>query len=83
MLLKGGNCNFSTSSPSVFIRTSTIPRRNWIVFSLIYFSFLSEKPQKWRVEINSGQKKVKTVWQLSDSPPVDHLNFHRPGKDGL
>ncbi|KAG8506176.1 Protein zwilch, partial [Galemys pyrenaicus] len=40
--------------------------------------YQSEKPQKWRVEINSGQKKVKTVWQLSDSPPVDHLNFHRP-----
>lgn len=47
---------------------------------MIFFSFLSEKPQKWRVEINSGQKKVKTVWQLSDSPPVDHLSFHRPGK---
>uniref|UniRef100_F7DL41 Protein zwilch n=1 Tax=Equus caballus TaxID=9796 RepID=F7DL41_HORSE len=41
--------------------------------------YQSEKPQKWRVEINSGQKKVKTVWQLSDSPPVDHLNFHKPG----
>ncbi|XP_023510760.1 protein zwilch homolog isoform X3 [Equus caballus] len=40
--------------------------------------YQSEKPQKWRVEINSGQKKVKTVWQLSDSPPVDHLNFHKP-----
>ncbi|XP_004711993.1 protein zwilch homolog [Echinops telfairi] len=39
--------------------------------------YQSEKPQKWRVEISSGQKKVKTVWQLSDSPPVDHLNFHR------
>uniref|UniRef100_I3MDV6 Protein zwilch n=1 Tax=Ictidomys tridecemlineatus TaxID=43179 RepID=I3MDV6_ICTTR len=37
-----------------------------------------EKPQKWRVEINSGQKKVKTIWQLSDSPPVDHLNFQKP-----
>ncbi|XP_008592872.1 PREDICTED: protein zwilch homolog [Galeopterus variegatus] len=45
--------------------------------------YQSEKPQKWRVEINSGQKKVKTVWQLSDSSPVDHLNFHKPGKDGL
>ncbi|XP_043326809.1 protein zwilch homolog isoform X4 [Cervus canadensis] len=43
--------------------------------------YQNEKPQKWRVEINSGQKKVKTIWQLSDSPPVDHLNFHRPGKD--
>ncbi|XP_062946424.1 protein zwilch homolog isoform X1 [Cynocephalus volans] len=40
--------------------------------------YQSEKPQKWRVEINSGQKKVKTVWQLSDSSPVDHLNFHKP-----
>ncbi|XP_076984399.1 protein zwilch homolog isoform X2 [Tamandua tetradactyla] len=39
--------------------------------------YQSEKPQKWRVEINSGQKKVKTVWQLSDSPPVDHVNFHK------
>ncbi|XP_004453183.1 protein zwilch homolog isoform X2 [Dasypus novemcinctus] len=38
--------------------------------------YQSEKPQKWRVEISSGQK-VKTVWQLSDSPPVDHLNFHK------
>ncbi|XP_054984945.1 protein zwilch homolog [Sorex araneus] len=36
--------------------------------------YQSEKPQKWRVEINSGHKKVKTVWQLSDSPPGDHLN---------
>uniref|UniRef100_A0A8C2NZZ8 Protein zwilch n=1 Tax=Capra hircus TaxID=9925 RepID=A0A8C2NZZ8_CAPHI len=40
--------------------------------------YQNEKPQKWRVEINSGQKKVKTVWQLSDGPPVDHLGFHRP-----
>lgn len=40
--------------------------------------YQSEKPQKWRVEINSGHKKVKTVWQLSDSSPVDHLSFHRP-----
>ncbi|XP_075391927.1 protein zwilch homolog [Tenrec ecaudatus] len=39
--------------------------------------YQSEKPQKWRVEISSGQKEVKTVWQLSDSPPVDHLNFHK------
>ncbi|XP_036701160.1 protein zwilch homolog isoform X1 [Balaenoptera musculus] len=43
--------------------------------------YQNEKPQKWRVEINSGQKKVKTVWQLSDSPPVDHLNLHKPGRD--
>ncbi|XP_020021444.1 protein zwilch homolog [Castor canadensis] len=40
--------------------------------------YQSEKPQKWKVEISSGQKKVKTVWQLSDISPVDHLDFHRP-----
>ncbi|XP_017354153.1 protein zwilch homolog isoform X1 [Cebus imitator] len=40
--------------------------------------YQSEKPQKWRVEIYSGQKKIKTVWQLSDSSPVDHANFHKP-----
>ncbi|XP_006886695.1 PREDICTED: protein zwilch homolog [Elephantulus edwardii] len=39
--------------------------------------YQSEKPQKWRVEISSGQKKVKTVWQLSDNPPVDHLDFSK------
>ncbi|XP_021062693.1 protein zwilch homolog [Mus pahari] len=40
--------------------------------------YQSEKPQKWRVELISSQKKVKTVWQLSDSSPVDHSSFHRP-----
>ncbi|XP_014315229.1 protein zwilch homolog isoform X1 [Myotis lucifugus] len=43
--------------------------------------YQSEKPQKWRVEINSGQKKVKTVWQLSDSLPVEHLNCHKSVTD--
>ncbi|XP_052044014.1 protein zwilch homolog isoform X2 [Apodemus sylvaticus] len=40
--------------------------------------YQSEKPQKWRVEISSSQKRVKTVWQLSDSSPIDHSSFHRP-----
>ncbi|XP_008072988.1 protein zwilch homolog [Carlito syrichta] len=40
--------------------------------------YQSEKPQKWRVEIHGSDKKVKTVWQLSDSSPVRHLDFHRP-----
>lgn len=63
----------------------TVEGKKEITFSYPFdlFSFFSEKPQKWKVEINSGQKKVKTIWQLSDSPPVDHLNFHKPGKDGL
>ncbi|CAO2634639.1 Protein zwilch homolog [Lemmus lemmus] len=40
--------------------------------------YQSEKPQKWRVEISSNQKKVKTVWQLSDSSSIDHSSFHKP-----
>uniref|UniRef100_A0A8C8TPB6 Protein zwilch n=1 Tax=Peromyscus maniculatus bairdii TaxID=230844 RepID=A0A8C8TPB6_PERMB len=40
--------------------------------------YQSEKPQKWRVEISSSQKKVKTVWQLSESSPLDHSSFHKP-----
>ncbi|XP_032198861.1 protein zwilch homolog isoform X4 [Mustela erminea] len=44
----------------------------------LLFALTHEKPQKWKVEISGGQKKVKTVWQLSDSIPVDHLSFHKP-----
>ncbi|XP_023568408.1 protein zwilch homolog [Octodon degus] len=44
--------------------------------------FQSEKPQKWKVEINGGQKKVKTIWQLSDSSPVEHLMHHKPALSG-
>nr|XP_014340570.1 PREDICTED: protein zwilch homolog isoform X1 [Latimeria chalumnae] len=35
-------------------------------------------PQTWRVEVNSGhgQKEVKTVWQLSTKPPVEHVTFN-------
>ncbi|XP_031201674.1 protein zwilch homolog isoform X2 [Mastomys coucha] len=40
--------------------------------------YQSEKPQKWRVEISSSQKRVRTVWQLSDGFPVDHSSLHRP-----
>ncbi|XP_060240905.1 protein zwilch homolog isoform X2 [Meriones unguiculatus] len=40
--------------------------------------YQSEKPQKWRVEISGGQKKVNTVWQLSENPPLDHSSSHKP-----
>ncbi|XP_058012766.1 protein zwilch homolog isoform X1 [Ahaetulla prasina] len=32
-------------------------------------------PQIWRVEISSGQgsKRVKTIWQLSSTPPAEHM----------
>ncbi|XP_066492245.1 protein zwilch homolog [Tiliqua scincoides] len=38
-------------------------------------------PQIWRVEIGSGQgqKRVKTTWQLSTSPPATHLNLSSVG----
>uniref|UniRef100_A0A4X2LM13 Protein zwilch n=1 Tax=Vombatus ursinus TaxID=29139 RepID=A0A4X2LM13_VOMUR len=39
--------------------------------------YQSETPKKWRVEINSGQKEVKTLWQLSDTPSISHLNFSK------
>ncbi|KAJ6662925.1 hypothetical protein lerEdw1_011129 [Lerista edwardsae] len=34
-------------------------------------------PQMWRVEIGSGQgqKRVRTTWQLSTSPPATHLDL--------
>ncbi|XP_060031628.1 protein zwilch homolog isoform X2 [Erinaceus europaeus] len=40
--------------------------------------YQSAKPQTWRVEVSSGQKRLRTVWQLSDSLPTDHLGPHRP-----
>ncbi|XP_065268465.1 protein zwilch homolog [Emys orbicularis] len=37
--------------------------------------YQNDHAQIWRVEINSGhgQKEVKTVWQLSTNPPVEHM----------
>ncbi|XP_078539166.1 protein zwilch homolog isoform X2 [Lissotriton helveticus] len=37
-------------------------------------------PQTWRVEIISGhgQNEVKTIWQLSSKPPMDHVVFDMP-----
>ncbi|XP_038622891.1 protein zwilch homolog [Tachyglossus aculeatus] len=40
--------------------------------------YQSESPQTWRVEVSSGPgQEVKTIWQLSDNPPVEHLNFSK------
>ncbi|XP_077685045.1 protein zwilch homolog isoform X1 [Eretmochelys imbricata] len=43
--------------------------------------YQNDHAQIWRVEINSvpGQKEVKTVWQLSTSPPVEHMTSNNPG----
>ncbi|KAJ8281236.1 hypothetical protein GJAV_G00065140 [Gymnothorax javanicus] len=42
--------------------------------------YQKEHPITWAVEILSGQGKreVKTSWQLSDKPPVDHMTFDMP-----
>ncbi|KAJ7344923.1 hypothetical protein JRQ81_000873 [Phrynocephalus forsythii] len=39
-------------------------------------------PQVWRVEISSGQeqKKVRTIWQLSTTPPAEHVNSSNEGE---
>ncbi|XP_056427638.1 protein zwilch homolog isoform X2 [Hyla sarda] len=48
--------------------------------SVIGSFYQNSHPQTWRVEILSGhgQKEVKTMWQLSARPPVDHVSFDIP-----
>ncbi|XP_075063698.1 protein zwilch homolog isoform X2 [Mixophyes fleayi] len=48
--------------------------------SVISSFYQNSHPQTWRVEILSGhgQKEVKTMWQLSTRPPVDHISFDVP-----
>ncbi|XP_066449018.1 protein zwilch homolog isoform X1 [Eleutherodactylus coqui] len=48
--------------------------------SVISNFYQNSHPQIWRVEILSGhgQKEVKTMWQLSARPPVDHVSFDIP-----
>ncbi|XP_075714438.1 protein zwilch homolog [Rhinoderma darwinii] len=48
--------------------------------SVISSFYQNSHPQTWRVEILSGhgQKEVKTVWQLSARPPIDHVSFDVP-----
>ncbi|KAM4749051.1 protein zwilch homolog [Rhinophrynus dorsalis] len=48
--------------------------------SIISTFYQNSHPQSWRVEILSGhgQKEVKTTWQLSTRPPVDHVSFAVP-----
>ncbi|KAG8145230.1 putative Zwilch kinetochore associated-like protein [Naja naja] len=42
--------------------------------SLVKEFYQNAHPQIWRVEISSGQgpKRVKTIWQLSSTPPAEH-----------
>ncbi|KAM3828177.1 protein zwilch homolog [Vipera latastei] len=43
--------------------------------SLVKEFYQNAHPQIWRVEISSGQgpKRVKTIWQLSSTPPAEHM----------
>ncbi|XP_072258709.1 protein zwilch homolog [Pyxicephalus adspersus] len=49
-----------------------LPIRPTVISSFYQNSY----PQTWRLDIISGhgQKEVKTTWQLSSKPPVDHLS---------
>ncbi|XP_030045652.1 protein zwilch homolog [Microcaecilia unicolor] len=48
--------------------------------SFIHDFYQNSHPQMWKVEISSGhgQKEVKTVWQVSTKPPVQHVIFTDP-----
>ncbi|XP_053320283.1 protein zwilch homolog [Spea bombifrons] len=48
--------------------------------SIISHFYQTSHPQIWRVEVLSGhgQKELKTSWQLSSRPPVDHVFFDIP-----
>ncbi|OXB68987.1 hypothetical protein ASZ78_003456 [Callipepla squamata] len=41
----------------------------------------SDQPEMWKVDITSGhgQKEVKTTWQVSASPPVEHMTSNNIG----
>ncbi|XP_040270234.1 protein zwilch homolog [Bufo bufo] len=48
--------------------------------SVVSRFYQNSHPQIWKVEILSGhgQKEVKTMWQLSARPPIDHVSFDVP-----
>ncbi|XP_029430500.1 protein zwilch homolog isoform X2 [Rhinatrema bivittatum] len=48
--------------------------------SFISHFYQTSHPQMWKVELSSGhgQKEVKTVWQVSTKPPVEHVTFSDP-----
>lgn len=46
--------------------------------ALISHFYQKEQPVAWGVEVSSGHgpREIKTSWQLSDKPLVDHINFN-------
>ncbi|XP_054692857.1 protein zwilch homolog isoform X2 [Grus americana] len=43
--------------------------------------YQNDHPEIWKVEISSGhgQKEVKTTWQVSTNPPVEHMTSNSTG----
>ncbi|NWX18321.1 ZWILC protein, partial [Aegotheles bennettii] len=50
--------------------------------ALVKKFYQNDQPEIWKVDISSGhgQKEVKTTWQVSTDPPVEHMI---PNKEGL
>ncbi|KAM6257718.1 protein zwilch homolog isoform 2-T2 [Porphyrio hochstetteri] len=49
--------------------------------TLVKKFYQNDHPDIWRVEISSGhgQKEVKTTWQVSTNPPVEHMTSNSTG----
>ncbi|XP_009982052.1 PREDICTED: protein zwilch homolog [Tauraco erythrolophus] len=49
--------------------------------ALVKKFYQNDHPEVWRVDISSGhgQKEVKTTWQVSTAPPVEHMTSNNTG----
>ncbi|NWX41460.1 ZWILC protein, partial [Steatornis caripensis] len=49
--------------------------------ALVKKFFQNDRPEIWKVDISSGhgQKEVKTTWQVSTNPPVQHMTSNNTG----
>ncbi|NXJ06520.1 ZWILC protein, partial [Odontophorus gujanensis] len=49
--------------------------------ALVKKFYQNDQPEMWKVDITSGhgQKEVKTTWQVSANPPVEHMTSNNIG----
>ncbi|KFV04949.1 Protein zwilch, partial [Pterocles gutturalis] len=49
--------------------------------ALVKKFYQNNHPEIWKVDISSGHgpKEVKTTWQVSTNPPVEHITSNNPG----
>ncbi|KAM6059968.1 protein zwilch homolog isoform 2-T2 [Theristicus caerulescens] len=49
--------------------------------ALVKKFYQNDHPEVWKVDISSGhgQKEVKTTWQVSTNPPVEHMTSNNTG----